>query len=105
MKSSTEEENKFIEELAELEHKQWMEWSKNIAKKEKLSSGRTTRWKDLWISYSDLPEDVKEQDRVWARKVLACIVGELMYIGYIHTVDEEEMLVIPKKKLKELVEK
>jgi hypothetical protein len=59
-----------IEDLAELEHEQWIFWSKDIASKEKLSPERLERWKKLWIPYKDLTEEQKEQDRVWARKVL-----------------------------------
>lgn len=59
-----------IEDMADLEHQQWMFWSKDIAKKEKLSKERLNRWKKLWKPYSQLTEQEKEQDRVWARKVL-----------------------------------
>lgn len=59
-----------IEKLAELEHEQWVNWSKNIAQKEKLSSERIDRWKKLWVPYSELSEEMKEEDRIWARKVL-----------------------------------
>lgn len=63
-------EKNLLEALAELEHKQWVEWSKNIAKKEKLSPERLERWKELWIPYEDLSEEMKEQDRKWARLVI-----------------------------------
>jgi len=59
-----------IEDLANLEHIQWIEWSKNLAKREHLSEMRLARWKRLWIPYKDLSEEEKEQDRIWARKVL-----------------------------------
>jgi len=64
------DEDTLIERLAELEHEQWMEWSKDISKKEKLSSDRLKRWKEYWADYDKLKEDVKEQDRKYARKVL-----------------------------------
>jgi len=70
-----------LEELAELEHKQWVYWSKSIIKQclvpqnapsecqEKLKEKRE-RWKKFWIPYSKLEENVKEYDRKWAKKVL-----------------------------------
>lgn len=70
-----EERQKVIEEvdlekLAELEHEQWCVWSKELAMKESLDSNRIQRWKALWIPYYKLPEEMKEHDRKWARKVI-----------------------------------
>lgn len=60
-----------IEKLAALEHEQWVEWSKSIVQSEKrLSFARIERWKKLWKPYSELTEEEKEQDRIYARKVL-----------------------------------
>jgi len=56
-----------IERLAELEHNQWIMWSKAIAKEENLSLERIERWKKLWIPYDFLSENQKEQDRQWAK--------------------------------------
>lgn len=70
-----------LERLAELEHEQWVHWSKALAMQENLSPERVERWKRYWVPYSDLPEDVKESDRKWARKVLDIvmpIIGELI---------------------------
>lgn len=64
---------KIIEELAELEHEQWEEWSKDISEKENLSKDRLNRWKKYWVNYDKLDEDVKEDDRKWAEKVLKII--------------------------------
>lgn len=65
-------ENEIIELLAALEHEQWMEWSKALVAGEKrLSFARIERWKKLWKPYKELTEEEKEQDRVYARKVLA----------------------------------
>ncbi|KKK54109.1 hypothetical protein LCGC14_3088010, partial [marine sediment metagenome] len=58
------------EGLAELEHEQWIEWSKNIVRVEKLSPERIARWKKLWIPYADLTEEQKDQDRIWVDKSL-----------------------------------
>ena len=58
-----------IEKLAKLEHDQWIEWAKNISSKENLSSERLARWKKLYVPYEELSEEMKEEDRKWARKV------------------------------------
>jgi len=58
------------EKLADLEHKQWMFWSKNIINNEKISEDRLDKWAGLWIDYSKLKEKDKESDRVWADEVI-----------------------------------
>ncbi|MGG1445034.1 hypothetical protein ABE354_23880 [Brevibacillus laterosporus] len=63
-----------IEKLAELEHEQWIKWSQSVAPE--VSPERRERWQTYWIPYSDLSEEVKEQDRVWARKVLEVIEND-----------------------------
>ena len=62
-----------LERLAELEHEQWVAWSKAVA--DEVSAERRQRWEACWVPYAELPDDVKEQDRVWARKVLS-MLGE-----------------------------
>ena len=57
-----------LERLAELEHEQWMHWSQSVAAE--VSAERRQRWQSCWVPYVDLPEEVKELDRQWARKVL-----------------------------------
>ena len=59
-----------LDRLAKLEHEQWMEWSKTLASKEKLSQDRLERWKKLWVPYDLLPIEDKRSDIKWARKVL-----------------------------------
>lgn len=66
-------ERDIIERLAELEHEQWIKWSKSIVENENISLDRLERWKKLWIPYKELSEEMKEHDRVWARKVLNII--------------------------------
>lgn len=61
------------EALAELEHDQWIAWSKNIAETETITPARLERWKKLWRPYSELTEAEKDQDREWADKVLSII--------------------------------
>ena len=65
-----------IEHLAAVEHDQWMGWSRDLAKKETLSPERLARWETLWVPYADLSEEQKEQDRVYARRVLQCVEWE-----------------------------
>ena len=60
-----------LERLAELEHEQWMAWAKRIMEAEPISEERQQRWQKYMVPYAELPEEVKEQDREWARKVLA----------------------------------
>lgn len=81
------------EKLADLEHRQWCDWSKSVYESmkklidlidiEKLDESdrdfvesqirRIERWRSYWVDYDALDEDVKEQDRIYARKV----IGEL----------------------------
>jgi hypothetical protein len=60
-----------LERLAELEHEQWVFWSQSVAAE--VSEERRKRWQSLWVPYRELPEEAKEQDRVWARKTLAAL--------------------------------
>ena len=61
-----------LEKLSHLEHEQWMEWAKTLMEKEPgLTPDRVARWKQYMIPYAELPEDVKEFDRIWGRKILA----------------------------------
>jgi hypothetical protein len=65
-----------IEKLSELEHSQWWSYSKNISETENISEERLNRWKECWKPYSELTEEQKEQDRIWARKVLELLKNE-----------------------------
>lgn len=67
---TSKQKTELIEKLSELEHEQWMRWSQAIASRESISNERFERWKLLWKEYKELTEEEKEQDRVWARKVL-----------------------------------
>jgi hypothetical protein len=60
-----------LERLAELEHEQWVAWSRSVAGE--VAEERRRRWAAYWVPYAELPDEVKEQDRVWARKVLAAL--------------------------------
>ena len=68
-----------IEKLAALEHQQWVEWSKELSEKEQLSEERQKRWQTLWVPYNELPENMKDHDRKWAKKVIAILLESLNY--------------------------
>ena len=79
-------EKELIEKLAELEHIQWEEWSKYIAEELKEILGNLVygnislankklnslinRWSKNWKPYSDLSEEIKHSDRVYALKII-----------------------------------
>ena len=65
--------NNLFEELSELEHNQWIAWSKNISETEEISTGRYERWKKLWRPYCELTEEEKNLDREWAGEVLEIV--------------------------------
>jgi len=56
-----------IESLAEIEHEQWIYWSKAVAGD--VSDATRNKWQRSWVAYVELTEEAKEADRVWARKV------------------------------------
>jgi hypothetical protein len=60
-----------IETLAEIEHEQWMHWSRTVAAD--VSEVTRAKWQRLWTDYAALPDDLKEADRVWARKVITVL--------------------------------
>ena len=66
-------DEEIIEQLAELEHRQWMMWVTNIVSTEEISKERKDRWFTCMVAYSELSEEMKEHDRVWARQALAII--------------------------------
>ncbi len=63
------ESEPLLERLARVEHQQWMEWSQAVA--DEVSPQRRERWQRYWVPYEDLPEEIKELDRQWARRALA----------------------------------
>lgn len=69
----SEESQDIVEVLADLEHTQWMTWAKAVALE--VSTGRLVRWQGYFVPYAALDEATKEQDRQWARKVIAALYG------------------------------
>ena len=86
-------DDQIIEKLACLEHIQWQEWAESVygdlrtlleiinenvdlndLDSDKLeifekNTNRVKNWPELMIDYSDLSEEMKEKDRIYARKV------------------------------------
>lgn len=79
---------RILEILADLEHQQWENWSKSIAKElndvyvlltadlkqeakkaRKIIGVRLAKWKANWKPYAKLPDHIKELDRKWAEKI------------------------------------
>jgi hypothetical protein len=68
---SAADDRSLVERLAELEHEQWQTWARAVL--DEVSPERRLRWQAYFVPYADLPEEVKEQDRVWARKVIEAL--------------------------------
>lgn len=88
-----------LEILADLEHRQWCEWAGVLSEEiddllqviSKLkddsdydlsdedisiiehSKDRQIRWNSLMVPYSELSEEMKESDRVYARRILSAL--------------------------------
>lgn len=65
--------NELLEELAALEHRQWIYWSKHVAENNDIPDDLREKWERSWIPYEELDEETKEHDRKWARKALEVI--------------------------------
>lgn len=63
----------FIEELSDLEHEQWMSWTKYLNANHKIPIELLKKWEKNWKPYSKLDEKIKDSDRIWARKVVKLI--------------------------------
>lgn len=66
-------ESDILEKLADLEHKQWMHWSKYVAENYDIPEELEKKWEKSWKPYEELSEEMKDKDRKWARKVLEII--------------------------------
>lgn len=63
-----------IEKIAEIEHEQWIHWTKYML--DNLTDANIQRWKtQIQTPYSELSE--KESDRKWARKVIENLKKEM----------------------------
>ncbi len=64
---------RLVEEMSNLEHEQWMSWASSIMQEEDLFKERKQRWSKYMVPYDQLEEDIKEHDRIYAKKVIAVI--------------------------------
>lgn len=64
-----------IEQISELIHEEWMLWAKMLIESEpNLSKERVDRWQnECFCLYSELHEDMKNLDRMFATKFLQII--------------------------------
>ena len=63
--------DELVEALAEIEHAQWMHWSKTVAAN--VTVATRDKWQRSWVDYTELSDELKEADRVWARKVVSLL--------------------------------
>ena len=63
--------DELVEALSEIEHAQWMHWSQAVAAD--VTPGTRHKWQRSWVDYAELTDDLKEADRVWARKVVTLL--------------------------------
>jgi len=61
-----------IEELADIEHRQWAHWTKYML--DNLTDENIERWRrQIDTPYAELTDKEKDSDREWACKVLAVV--------------------------------
>jgi hypothetical protein len=60
-----------VEALAEIEHEQWQHWSQAVATE--VCPLTREKWRASWVEYNQLTEEMKEADRLWARKVVTLL--------------------------------
>jgi len=60
-----------VEALAKIEHEQWMHWSKAVSGE--VPDVVRAKWQHSWVDYDKLTDEVKEADRVWARRVITLL--------------------------------
>ena len=70
-KSRVSPADDLTEALAEIEHQQWTHWSQAVAAD--VPQTLRDKWQSSWVDYAALTDEVKEADRVWARKVVALL--------------------------------
>jgi hypothetical protein len=64
------EMNDLVEQMAALEHDQWVTWSRSVSEP-RAETPEETRilWENQWIPYAELTSDEKKANRYWARKM------------------------------------
>lgn len=77
-------ESHLLEELSDLEHEQWIQWSKTVFDRLQMYANQgkdinevinllRLRWYSSWVPYKQLDWETKEYDREWSRQVLGII--------------------------------
>lgn len=80
-----------LEELADLEHQQWMHWSQYVAENHDIPDGLQEKWEENWRPYQDLSEELKEKDRKWARKVHDQVLDRVITLVEQHIKECEDL--------------
>ncbi|HMP82112.1 MAG TPA: hypothetical protein PKA41_05320 [Verrucomicrobiota bacterium] len=70
-KPPLKEADELLEALAEIEHAQWLHWSRAVAGD--VATATRDKWQRSWVDYAELNDELKEADRVWARKIVALL--------------------------------
>lgn len=74
-----EDKHDLLEEIAGLEHEQWVEWTQAVAKD--LWPERRKRWEAYWVPYEQLPESAKDFPRKWAQKIMDLIESNMPLVS------------------------
>lgn len=67
-----------LEKLSKLIHEElWTPWAKEILSTENVSIRRQKRWKEeCFKPYEELSEEMKELDRIFAKKIIKILKDE-----------------------------
>ncbi|MCL6442538.1 MAG: ParB/RepB/Spo0J family partition protein [Alicyclobacillus sp.] len=57
-----------LERVSAMVHEQWWDWAKKIAPE--IDPAHAAAWEKLFVPYEELPEQEKEKDRVFARRMI-----------------------------------
>ncbi len=66
----TSNNSKSFEKVAEQVHELWMGWATRLMHEETLSQERVERWKQCFVPYSELSEEMKDLDRKFAKQLI-----------------------------------
>jgi len=61
---------KAIDRIAAILHERWVSLTKDIAENELISPDRLEGWRELWVTYDELPECEKKRQRRLAVSLL-----------------------------------